>query len=235
MKPNVFACVLACLLALPACVVDGGGPEHVMEHTSRVVAPSHISGIAIETRSADVVLEATTAKQIAVRTYVAGNRPYTSEHPVEIGREGSTLIVSWLWTGFTWCLGMCETRLEIDYPASLPVGVITSSGDVRAEAARGPLGIHTSSGDVRIFQAARDLRVHTSSGDVTATLASGWHGRGIVIETSSGDVRLTVPNGFRGMLMTESDSGDVHDDTHMTGSIPVKITTGSGDINVFGQ
>ncbi|MDQ2908659.1 MAG: DUF4097 domain-containing protein, partial [Candidatus Eremiobacteraeota bacterium] len=135
---------------------------------------------------------------------------------------------------------------------SAPLDVQTSSGDVTVDRAKAAVAIRTSSGDVIVRQAAGTVRTDTTSGDVhvrdpggslsststsgdlTATLGANWSGSSLAMHSTSGDIDLTVPSSFHGALHTSTASGDVANNAKLTpnGTIPVDLTSSSGDITV---
>ncbi len=105
-----------------------------------------------------------------------------------------------------------------------PVTVLNTSGDVTVRQARGPVTIEGRYGDVALERIGGDLRATTSSGDVTAANLGG----SAIIETSYGDVAVTS---VRGELSVSTTSGDVAA-ARVTGG--ARLKTSYGDLAAAG-
>jgi DUF4097 and DUF4098 domain-containing protein YvlB len=112
-----------------------------------------------------------------------------------------------------------EVRLALEVPASLPVDLETSSGDLETNGLAGPQSLQTTSGDIEVRAAGALLSIVTTSGDV---MAAGL-GRAQV-RSVSGDVTLDAA---RGPLDVRTTSGDISL-SGVTDSL--KLSSVSGDI-----
>lgn len=135
-----------------------------------------------------------------------------------------------------------------DTDAAEGVTLKSGSGDISADRLKAKrLDINLSSGDVDLTEAAAELNVKTGSGDITvegkllnlpATLKTGSGDVGIYTDQPPSDVTISYSTGS-GDLDNDWDAGkgstdddDVHRLVFGSGSVPVQIHTGSGDLDV---
>lgn len=152
---------------------------------------------------------------------------------------------SWSWTGGRYVY----LDLELEVPASVPLDVRDSSGDMRIEGV-GAVSVRDSSGEIEISDSSGPVTVEDSSGDVElrdiggdVTVASDSSGelRGYDIEgtvlvkrDSSGDIRFRDVG--RHFIVERDSSGDISAD-RVGGDFRV-LRDSSGDIdadNVTGE
>jgi Putative adhesin len=146
--------------------------------------------------SADVTVRSGTGDQIRVRGTLRGSlvRPTFSWRSTAAGLvlHGRCRVPA----------GLCSQRYAITAPASLPVAVTDSSGNLDARGLRGTVTLSDSSGDLGASGLAGDIRLDNSSGNI---IASGLAG-GIRLENSSGDI---TASGLAGDLRFQDNSGNV--------------------------
>ena len=127
-----------------------------------------------------------------------------------------------------------------------PAFLQTGSGDVELnQAGTGEVHAQTGSGSIRLHDINGALRAQTGSGDIEA---SGQITADSKLDTGSGSVRLDLGPQARLNLDASTGSGSIHtaqtinmqgslNRNHVTGTIngggpPVRINTGSGDIEI---
>jgi hypothetical protein len=90
----------------------------------------------------------------------------------------------------------CEVRFAVRLPASTPVSVDVSVGDVRVRGLRGDLTIHAEVGDVDAAELhAKSVVAHTGTGKVA--LVFGTVPDRVDAKTSIGEVDIAVPRDAR--------------------------------------
>jgi Putative adhesin len=146
--------------------------------------------------SADVTVRSGTGDQIRVRGTLRGSlvRPTFSWRSTAAGLvlHGRCRVPA----------GLCSQRYAITAPASLPVAVTDSSGNLDARGLRGTVTLSDSSGDLGASGLAGDIRLKDGSGNITASGLTG----GIRLDNSSGDITVS---GLTGGLRFQDDSGNV--------------------------
>lgn len=207
----------------PEVLVDvpqrrGGGLSFILAFgkqgiACRVRCP-HESGLAIRTKSADVVARGT----------LGGLNVSTASGDIEVDRVAGGVNVKSASSDFS--------AREVG-----PVNVQTASGDISIDAAHGPVNITSASGDVTIGEADDNVSVNTVSGDQD-------HGavmRGNVSAHSvSGDVSIGVRRGSRVYLDCNTVSGDTSSELELSADAPggegplveIRAKTVSGDIKI---
>lgn len=116
-----------------------------------------------------------------------------------------------------------EVRVAIDVPASLPVTLVSTSGDLITEDIATSQRLETTSGDVEVQGARSDVEIECTSGDVTAA------GTGkLRVRSVSGDVEIDEA---RGPVRVKTASGDI---SVRAASDSVAVITTSGSIRVHG-
>ena len=107
---------------------------------------------------------------------------------------------SWSWTGSRYVY----LDLELEVPASLPLDVRDSSGDMRIEGV-GALSVRDSSGEIEITDSTGPVTLEDSSGDVELRDIGG----DVTVESdSSGELRGYDIEGT--VLVRRDSSGDIH-------------------------
>jgi DUF4097 and DUF4098 domain-containing protein YvlB len=207
----------------PEILVDvpqkrGGGLSFILTFgkggiACRVRCP-HESGVAIRTKSADVVTRGT----------IGGLNVATASGDIQVDRVTGGVNVKSASSDFT--------ARDVG-----PVNIQSASGDVSIDVARGPVNITSASGDVTINEAYDNVSVSTVSGDQE-------HGavmRGNVSANSvSGDVSIGVRRGSRVYLDCNTLSGDTSSELDLSTEVPagdgplveIKAKTVSGDITI---
>ncbi len=246
---------LAALLARPAA-----GGETLREQSQRVLDATGIAALRVDNsrglirvgRSADGRIHLTALK-IARSTRRERAARYARETEVSVATEGGrcsirvrypqreTVRVSF----WEWCSGLempaIEVRLALEVPASLPVTLRSTSGDIETDGLDGPQDLETTSGDVSATRAGGPLRAGSTSGDVEVDGAAA-----ALLRTVSGDVLAANAAGALDAHTTSGDlvvrgaadslalgtvSGNIRVDRAPRG---VRATTTSGDIEVSG-
>ncbi|TMQ69965.1 MAG: DUF4097 domain-containing protein [Candidatus Eisenbacteria bacterium] len=172
-----------------------------------------------------------TALKIARAPTRAEARQIARSLVVELQREGRHYVIRVrypreslrvnLWEGFDLSMPHLEMRMMVDVPASMPIELDASSGDLSTQDMRGEQRLRASSGDVSVAGAEGPVDVSTSSGDVSLV-----DSRDARVGTSSGDVQ--VSGGARA-LSIDTSSGDV---SIAEASDSIHVATTSGDVTI---
>jgi hypothetical protein len=122
-----------------------------------------------------------------------------------------------------------------DFNATRVGGNVTAdlgSGRISMDGLKGKVLVNTGSGDIEGTALDNDVTADADSGRVELTFASA---RAVRVGTGSGDVILRLPGGPYKVTGT-SGSGDRTIDvpTDPAASLELKLSTGSGDVRVFG-
>ncbi|HET7676106.1 MAG TPA: DUF4097 family beta strand repeat-containing protein [Gammaproteobacteria bacterium] len=120
------------------------------------------------------------------------------------------------------------------------------SGTLRIAGSAAQLRSETGSGDVDADDLTGAVDLRAGSGDISARWANGPTAAAVTIRTGSGDVRVHLPAGAQLAGVVESnggissefpgkkeDDGDRLIFNGPAGSIPVRIHTGSGDVEIL--
>ncbi len=128
---------------------------------------------------------------------------------------------------------------SIDYDVAVPRGVRISvgvtAGDIVIGGIAGPINAHDSFGDIRIHGVSQDVTAGTRTGDVSAKLASGWHGKSLVLWTTVGNVTVVAPAGLHAKVDAHTRLGDVtgtHDIPGGSGDPTFSLAATIGDVAI---
>ena len=99
-------------------------------------------------------------------------------------------------------IGNCSLQYAITAPASFPIAVTDSSGNMNASGLRGTVTLSDGSGDLGASGLAGNIRLNNSSGNISASGLTG----GIRLDNSSGNITVS---GLTGDLRFQDDSGNV--------------------------
>jgi DUF4097 and DUF4098 domain-containing protein YvlB len=175
----------------------------------------HDSGLAVRTKSADVVARGT----------LGGLNVSTASGDIEVDRVSGGVNVKSASSDFT--------GREIGGG----VNIQTASGDIDVEVVRGPVNVTSVSGDISIGEAYDNVNANSVSGDQDHRAVM----QGVVAAHSvSGDVTIAVRRGSRAFLDCTTVSGDTSSELEMTGEAPagdspfveIRAKTVSGDIRI---
>ncbi len=232
------------LLPLVACV----GHQTVDEHTFT----GAVDTLLVDAGSSDVdvvAVEGLDGARIVERATFQDERPRLDLELV----GGQLTIVGGCETVFTIGVG-CDLDLTVEVPATASMIGTFGSGDVSVTGLERAVDLALGSGDVTLDGLTGDVVVTGGSGDLFGRRLEGAElrvklGSGDVdleqdatpevvrLETGSGDVRLVVPAGSYD-LSTDTNSGDVAvsglDDVGGA-QATITVTTGSGDVELFGR
>ena len=147
-------------------------------------------------------------------------------------------------------VGNCQLNATVTAPATLPVTVRDSGGDVYVISTAGPVTVANGGGDITTSGTGGPLTLDTFGGNITtaaadsATVTATSGGgdvqlsfnrvpRAVRVDTSGGDITINLPAspaGYR--VTTHTDGGNVTDSVPQDDSSPhvVTATTGGGDI-----
>jgi hypothetical protein len=162
------------------------------------------------------------AERIAARTRVIA-RVRNGVLDVEVayppGERHTVDLWKVMWGGFEF--PRHQVRLGLDVPASLPVALETTSGDIYTRGLGGRQSLKTTSGDVSVEDAAGRIEASSTSGDIEAAGAASAR-----LSSVSGDILAT---GVRGPLYVRTTSGDL---TVRDTADSLVIDSVSGDVAV---
>jgi DUF4097 and DUF4098 domain-containing protein YvlB len=122
-----------------------------------------------------------------------------------------------------------------DVTATRVGGAVTAdvgSGRIELDSVKGKMLVSTNSGDINGTALENEVTADADSGRVELTLAAA---KPVRVDTGSGDVEVKVPGGPY-KVSGSSGSGDrrINVPTDPNATLELKITTGSGQVNVLG-
>lgn len=202
----------------------GSGPfSRVVEHETLTHA---VDAISVTGGSSDIEVRGGAAAGTVEVTRRMSWGPFTSSPYVTESWEGNTLQV----------LADCDGWCSIDYVLQVPDGtaasVETGSGGMLLEGRLGDLTLRAGSGDLEGNElSAGSVNTRTGSGDIDLSFAS--EPASVTAEAGSGDVSVRVPEGSYGVAVTTgSGIQDITVNQFGDSSRPIRVETGSGDVDV---
>jgi hypothetical protein len=209
-------------LAAPA------GAWDMCEHRAERRASLDTAGVArvvINARAGDLeVKPAGGTTLVAAGPACASSEKFLEQTDLAVRREGDTLRVDVLVPDQMVGIGVFYATLDltVDVPASLPIEITDSSGDVLVADVR-VVKLTDSSGDVVLRKPRADLEIWDSSGDLRIEDAAGQ----VQVRDSSGDIVIV---GAKEVVIPSDSSGDISIQ-RVTGSVRIDQDS-SGDIRV---
>ena len=185
------------------------------------------SRVEIFARAGDLTVQpATGAAVSASGRACASSQAFLDETRLHVRREGEVIRVVVQVPENMVGIGLMYASLDlaVQVPASLPVSVTDSSGDMTLEGVR-VVRVQDSSGDIVARGLLADLEVEDSSGDIRIEDVQGQ----VRVNDSSGD--LTI-RGARGVHIPSDSSGDIRIE-RIAGNVTIDQDS-SGDIEVSG-
>jgi DUF4097 and DUF4098 domain-containing protein YvlB len=154
----------------------------------------------------------------------ASNEKYLEQTQVKLRREGNVLQVQVQVPEDMQGIGIFYASLDLNValPATLPVEITDSSGDMTLEGVR-VTRVLDSSGDILAKGLAGDVEIEDSSGDISVLDQAG----ALRIADSSGDI---VVRGAREVLIPRDSSGDIRIE-QISGSVRIEQDS-SGQVRV---
>ena len=214
-------------LALLAFATPAGAWD-TCEHRADRRASLDTAGVArvvINARAGDLeVKPASGTTLVAAGPACASSAKLLEQTDIAARREGDTLRVDVLVPNNMVGIGVFYATLDltVNVPASLPIEITDSSGDVQAADVR-VVKLTDSSGDVVLRQPRADVEIWDSSGDLRIENAAGQ----VQIRDSSGDIVIV---GAKEVVIPSDSSGDIAIQ-RVAGSVRIEQDS-SGDIRV---
>ncbi|HET7204735.1 MAG TPA: DUF4097 family beta strand repeat-containing protein [Steroidobacteraceae bacterium] len=181
--------------------------------------------VVINARAGDLEVRPTSAATVVAQGKACVSREsYLPQTDVTVRREGSTVRVDVRVPDQMAGIGIFYATLDlvVDLPASLPVEITDSSGDLTARDVR-VVKVTDSSGDIVLHRPRSDVEVRDSSGDVRVEGAAGR----VQVRDSSGDIVIV---GAGDVVIPVDSSGDITIE-RVAGSVRIEQDS-SGDIRV---
>jgi hypothetical protein len=184
-----------------------------------------IARVEINARAGDLeVRPATGSTLLAQGEACASGEKFLEQTNIAVRREGSTLRIDVLVPDRMVGFGVFYATLDLNVsvPASLPVDITDSSGDLVASDVR-VVKVTDSSGDIVLRRPRSDVEVWDSSGDTRIEDAAGR----VQVRDSSGDIVIV---GAQDVVIPSDSSGDISIQ-RVAGSVSIEQDS-SGDIRV---
>ncbi len=127
----------------------------------------------------------------------------------------------------------CESRLDIEIPAGMPVDVEVGDGAVELEGVAGEVTVNLGSGQLRVWDAAApQLRAQVGWGD--SDLDFRVAPRELRVSAGGGDVRVGVPSGAYDLDLSALGGQYRRGVSQEAGAGLISLTTSSGQVSVNG-
>jgi len=186
---------------------------------------SGVERVELVARAGDLAVRPGSGNQLrAEGKACASSEDYLAQTQLRSQRQGSVLQVFVQVPEQMSGIGMfyATLDLEVELPASLPITITDTSGDMVLERVR-VVSITDSSGDIRANDLPGEVEINDSSGDLEVTGAKGT----VSITDSSGDIRVSDAHS---VLVRTDSSGDMRFE-HIAGDVRIEQDS-SGDISV---
>ncbi len=186
---------------------------------------SGVERVELVARAGDLAVRPGSGNQLrAEGKACASSEDYLAQTQLRSQRQGSVLQVFVQVPEQMSGIGMfyATLDLEVELPASLPITITDTSGDMVLERVH-VVSITDSSGDIRANDLPGEVEINDSSGDLEVTGAKGT----VSITDSSGDIRVSDAHS---VLVRTDSSGDMRFE-HITGDVRIEQDS-SGDISV---
>jgi len=184
-----------------------------------------ITRVVVNARAGDLEVKAGHgAMLVAEGPACASSASFLEQTDVAVRRDGETLRVDVLVPEKMVGIGVSYATLDLTVavPASLPIEITDSSGDVLATGVR-VARLTDSSGDIVLRRLSADVEIWDSSGDLRVEDAAGR----VQVRDSSGDIAIV---GAREVVIPSDSSGDISIE-RVAGSVRIDQDS-SGDIRV---
>jgi DUF4097 and DUF4098 domain-containing protein YvlB len=181
--------------------------------------------VEILARAGDLRVETAREAVVAAKGRAcASSQSYLDQTQLRVEKQGEVLQVRVLVPEEMKGIGLfyASLNLAVAVPATLPVTVTDSSGDMTLDRVK-LAKVTDSSGDIVARQVTGDFAIEDSSGDIRVEDAAG----GVRVSDSSGDI---VIRRAQDVEVTQDSSGDITIE-HIGGSVRI-VQDSSGDISV---
>lgn len=226
--------VTAFLLASPGTAAPWSSDCKYTADRSASADTRGVERVEIFARAGDLTVKpATGAMLSATGRACASNEKYLEQTQVKLRREGNALQVHVQVPEDMQGIGIFYASLDLDValPATLPVEITDSSGDMALERVR-VTRVLDSSGDILATGLSGDVEIEDSSGDIRVLEQAG----AVRISDSSGDIvvrgarDVLIPRDSSGDIRIEQVSGDVRIDQDSSGQ--VRVSSVQGTVNI---
>jgi len=217
--------VIAFLLASPGMAAAWGSDCKFTADRSASADTRGVERIEIFARAGDLTVKPATGPMLSASGRAcASNEKYLEQTQVKLRREGNVLQVHVQVPEDMQGIGIFYASLDLNValPATLPVEITDSSGDMTLEGVR-VTRVLDSSGDILAKGLPGDVEIEDSSGDISVLDQAG----ALRISDSSGDI---VVRGAREVLIPRDSSGDIRIE-QISGSVRIEQDS-SGDISI---
>ena len=217
--------VIAFLLASPGTAAAWGSDCKFTADRTASLDTRGVERVEIFARAGELAVKpATGAMLSATGRACASNEKYLEQTQVKLRREGNVLQVQVQVPEDMQGIGIFYASLDLNValPATLPIEITDSSGDMTLEGVR-VTRVLDSSGDILGRGLPGDVEIEDSSGDISVLDQAG----ALRISDSSGDI---VVRGAREVLIPRDSSGDIRIE-QISGSVRIEQDS-SGDISI---
>jgi len=217
--------VIAFLLASPGTAAAWGSDCKFTADRTASLDTRGVERVEIFARAGQLTLEPATSTMLSASGRAcASNEKYLEQTQVKLRREGNVLQVQVQVPEDMQGIGIFYASLDLNValPATLPVEITDSSGDMTLEGVR-VTRVLDSSGDILARGLAGDVEIEDSSGDISVLDQAG----ALRIADSSGDI---VVRGAREVLIPRDSSGDIRIE-QISGSVRIEQDS-SGQVRV---
>lgn len=217
--------VIAFLLASPGTAAAWGSDCKFTADRTASLDTRGVERVEIFARAGELTLKPATSTMLSASGRAcASNEKYLEQTQVKLRREGNVLQVQVQVPEDMQGIGIFYASLDLNValPATLPVEITDSSGDMTLEGVR-VTRVLDSSGDILARGLAGDVEIEDSSGDISVLDQAG----ALRIADSSGDI---VVRGAREVLIPRDSSGDIRIE-QISGSVRIEQDS-SGQVRV---
>jgi hypothetical protein len=218
---------IASLLALPGTAGAWGSDCEFTADRTASLDTRGVERVEIFARAGELAVKpATGAMLSATGRACASNEKYLEQTQIRLRRDGNVLQVQVQVPEDMQGIGIFYASLDltVTVPATLPVEITDSSGDMTLEGVR-VTRVLDSSGDILANGLTGDAEIEDSSGDISVR----DHAGALRIADSSGDI---VVRGAREVLIPRDSSGDIHIE-QVSGNVRIDQDS-SGQVKVSG-
>jgi hypothetical protein len=212
-------------LALPASAFAWDTNCKFNAERAASLGTENVARVEVLARAGDLRVEPAQGAVVSAKGRAcASSQSYLDRTLLRVEKQGDVLQVRVLVPEEMKGIGIFYASLDltVSVPASLPVTVTDSSGDMTLDGVK-LARVTDSSGDIHARRVAGDFAIDDSSGDIRVEYATG----GVRVTDSSGDI---VIRGAQDVEVTQDSSGDITIE-HIGGSVRI-VQDSSGDISV---
>ena len=217
--------VIAFLLASPGTAAAWGSDCKFTADRSASADTRGVERVEIFARAGDLTVKPATGTMLSASGRAcASSEKYLEQTQINLRREGNVLQIHVQVPEEMQGIGIFYASLDLNValPATLPVEITDSSGDMTLEGVR-VTRVLDSSGDILARSLPGDVEIEDSSGDISVLDQAGT----LRISDSSGDI---VVRGAREVLIPRDSSGDIRIE-QVSGSVRIEQDS-SGQVRV---